>query len=211
MTAMTDTILRFWLEEVGPERWYRGDAALDGAIRDRFAAEWEAAAAGGREGWLSRPDAALALIILLDQFPRNMFRGTPRAFASDARARTMAKLALARGHDGHVDAPARQFFYMPLMHSESLADQDRCVALFVLRLPGEAQNLLHARAHREVIRMFGRFADRNRVLGRRNSPEEEAYLARGGYPALVGALAARDAAISGTDRQAPPARPRDRA
>ncbi len=175
-------ILEFWLGEAGPERWYRSDESLDAAIRQRFGALWRGAARGGSGRWLASPRGALALMILLDQFPRNMFRGTAAAFSTDRKALRAAKLAILRGHDMATPEPARQFFYLPLMHSEALPDQERCVRLIALGLVATgAQNLDHALRHREVIRRFGRFPSRNRALGRRDTEAERAYRAEGGY------------------------------
>ncbi len=179
-------VLSFWLEEVGEDGWYAGGDELDAKVRDRFLPAWEAAMEGRLGLWLTTPHEALAYVILLDQFPRNMFRGDPRSFASDRHARAAAKTAIAREWDLKVPEPERQFFYMPLEHSENLVDQDRCVRLMVARMPETgADNLLHARAHREQIRRFGRFPMRNEVLRRPNTLEEAEFLAHGGYRALV--------------------------
>lgn len=182
MSGEQDAVLDFWLRDVGPTRWYRPDPALDREIRRRFAALWRRAARGALGGWLSNPRGALALLILLDQFPRNMFRGTPDAFRTDRRALAAAKVALGRGFDRMVPEPERQFFYLPLMHSEDLADQERCVRLIMLRMPRTgAENLRHAIAHRDVIRRFGRFPSRNAILGRADTDAERRYRAAGGY------------------------------
>jgi uncharacterized protein (DUF924 family) len=185
--ADPEAILDFWLAEAGPDRWYSPTPELDAAIRRRFLRTWRMARSAAFDHWVLQPRPALALLILLDQFPRNMFRDRAEAFASDGRALQLAKRALVFGHDLRIEPPARQFFYLPLMHSEHPADQDRCVRLFALRMPGE--NLVHARAHRELIRRFGRFPGRNAALGRANTPAEAAFLAAGGYAALVRALA----------------------
>ena len=187
MTATRpEDVLDFWLNEVGEDGWYAGGDALDARVRDRFLPTWEAAMEGRLGLWLTSPLGALAYVIVLDQFPRNMFRGDPRSFASDRHARAAAKTAIAREWDLKVPEPERQFFYMPLEHSENLVDQDRCVRLMVARLPETgAEQILHARAHREQIRRFGRFPTRNEVLRRQNTPEEAEFLARGGYRALV--------------------------
>lgn len=174
-------VLSFWLDEVGPERWYKADDALDSDCRTRFAEAVDRAADGGYEHWMIRPEGALAYIILTDQFPRNIWRGDGRSFASDSAALAAAKTAISRGWDLQIDSPARQFFYLPLMHSENLCDQDRCVRLFHTRMPDAGDNLLHARAHREVIRRFGRFPYRNAALGRDTQPAEEDFLSNGGY------------------------------
>jgi uncharacterized protein (DUF924 family) len=175
-------ILGFWLDEIGPGRWYKSDPALDEAVRQRFVAGWRRAARSPLDGWIATAGGALALMILLDQFPRNMFRGTAAAFSTDRRALRAAKLAIARGHDLSTTEPERQFFYLPLMHSEALTDQERCVRLIGMRMPRTGSvNLEHAGKHREVIRRFGRFPSRNRALGRPDTEAERAYRAEGGY------------------------------
>ncbi|MEL6451999.1 MAG: DUF924 family protein [Pseudomonadota bacterium] len=188
-----DDILRFWLDECGPEKWFAHDPALDETIRTRFGAAWQAATEGRFALWLTYPNGAMAYIILTDQFPRNMFRDDRRAFATDRAALAVAKSAIAKGWDMRVDTPARQFFYLPLEHSENLCDQDRAVRLIHDRM-GNDTFLLHARAHREVIRQFGRFPHRNTALGRKSTGAELAYLADGGYGATVRGLEGRVAA-----------------
>lgn len=180
--AGPEDVLSFWLDEVGESRWYDQDAALDAEISDRFRATWEAACAGRHALWLTYPNGALAYIILTDQFSRNMFRGSGRAFSSDRIALAAAKAAIDKKWDTRIDEPARQFFYMPLMHSENLCDQERCVRLMCQRSKG---NLLHARAHREVIRLFGRFPFRNDALARNTTDPEAAYVTAGGYGQTV--------------------------
>ena len=190
-----DDILSFWLDEIGPKGWYEASDALDQTIRDRFGAAWLSAREGNYALWLTYPTGTLAYIILMDQFPRNMFRESGEAFASDGVARAAAKAAISRKWDMRIDEPARQFFYLPLMHSESLCDQDHCVLLICERMPETgASNLLHARAHREVIRKFGRFPHRNAALGRSTTAGEREYMAQGGYGATVKALQAAKAA-----------------
>ena len=180
--AEIDRTLGFWLHEVGPAGWYEVDQAVDRRCAAEFGGLMADAQAGRCAGWQATPPGALALLILLDQLPRNAFRGTAGAFAGDMRARAVAKAALMRGDDTKVPEPERQFFYLPLMHSESLADQARCVRLVLMRLPRTgAENLHHGRAHREVIRRFGRFPSRNRALGRADTEDERAYRAAGGY------------------------------
>ena len=171
-----DDVLEFWLAD--PARWFRKDPAFDAEIGARFGALHAAIEAGDHEAWRATPRGALAYVIALDQFARNMFRGTPRSFASDPRALTAATASIARGDDAHLTPPERAFLYMPLMHSEDLADQDRCVALF--EALGIATNLTYAEAHRAVIRRFGRFPHRNAILGRASTPEEIAFLAEPG-------------------------------
>lgn len=183
--AQPEQILAFWLDEVSPSQWYGGSEELDAEIKTRFLDSWDASMAGRYGLWLTYPSGTLAYLILTDQFPRNMFRGTPRAFASDRRARSAAKAALGHGFDLRIDLPARQFFYTPLMHSENLCDQDRCVRLMHERLGGGAAQVLHARAHREIIRQYGRFPSRNQALARRDLPREVEFHANGGYGNIV--------------------------
>ncbi len=184
-----DSILKFWLDEKGPEAWYAGGDALDTEIRERFSDAWEELMVGSFGLWLTYPSGALAYIILADQFSRNMFRGGAKAFASDRVARAAAKAAISRDWDLKIDEPDRQFFYLPLMHSENLSDQDRAVRLICTRMPETGQsNLVHARAHREVIRKHGRFPFRNEALGRTSTGAESAFLANGGYMAIVNEL-----------------------
>lgn len=177
-----EQVLEFWLDRVGPEGWYTSDPALDGEISESFMSTWEAARDGGLALWLTHPSGALAYLIVTDQFSRNMFRDRGTAFALDPVALAVAKSAIFKGWDLKIDPPARQFFYVPLMHSENLCDQDRCIRLMVHRMPKQAENnLLHAQAHREVIRQFGRFPYRNDALGRTTTRSEDAYAALGGY------------------------------
>lgn len=188
MTTPND-VLSFWLDEISQKDWYSGGADLDARIRDKFQTAWQSACDGTFGLWLTYPSGTLAYIILMDQFPRNMFRGKAEAFASDKHARAAAKVAIDRGWDLKIDAPARQFFYMPLMHSENLCDQDRAVRLFLTRMPNKgAEHLLHAKAHREIIRRFGRFPFRNDALARETTTPEAAFIAEGGYGAQVEAL-----------------------
>ncbi len=179
-------VLDFWIDEVGPEGWYKSDPALDDLIRSKFLKTWEKAQTGGCAQWLQTASGVLAYLILNDQFPRNMFRDDARAFSSDKAALAAAKCAIDKGWDMRISEPERQFFYLPLMHSESQMDQDRCVRLMLTRMPvGGRQNLLHAKAHREVIRRFGRFPYRNAALSRSDTPPERAFAKAGGYGALV--------------------------
>ncbi|MGI9388607.1 MAG: DUF924 family protein [Boseongicola sp.] len=194
---MTDPeeILAFWLDEVGPKGWYAGGDELDTKIRERFEDTYNRACSGALSLWLTYPSGTLAYIILIDQFARNMFRGTPRAFSGDRMARAAAKAAIARGWDMRIDEPARQFFYMPLVHSECLVDQDRAVRLIMTRMPETGpMNLLSAKAHREVIRRFGRFPNRNEAVGRDTPPSEAKFLEEGGYVSVVQALKEKELA-----------------
>lgn len=170
-------LLGFW-REAGPRRWFRKDAAFDATFRARFMAAYEAARNGELDGWAADPEGALALVILLDQFPRNCFRDTPGAFATDAKARDVARAALDAGFDQRVELELRNFFYLPFMHSEDLADQERAVEL-TRALGADAQR--HAFEHREIIRRFGRFPHRNAILGRATQPEEQRFLDAGGF------------------------------
>ena len=188
-----EQILEFWLDKVGEKGWYLQDKALDQEIRDTFQPTWTAACEGKFSMWMTYPTGALAYIILTDQFPRNMFRGDARAFETDAVSRAVAKSAIDKKWDMKIDEPARQFFYLPLMHSENLCDQERCIRLFMERMPDSGMsNLLHARAHREVIRLFGRFPYRNEALGRNSTHAEQDYVEAGGYGSTVRSLQAAE-------------------
>ncbi|MGM0584976.1 MAG: DUF924 family protein [Pseudomonadota bacterium] len=177
-------ILEFWFDEVGPKGWYGGGEALDETVRARFGPAWDAARIGAYDGWQTDPAGSLALILLLDQFPRNIHRGSWRAFSTDARGRRVARRAIARGDDRRVDEFGREFFYMPFMHSERPPDQDLCVRLVKARLPRRRANTLpHAKAHRAIIETFGRFPYRNDALGRETTPEEARWLREEGYAA----------------------------
>ncbi|MFK4561814.1 uncharacterized protein (DUF924 family) [Bradyrhizobium ottawaense] len=140
---------------------------------------WQKAVAGEIASWEASDDGALALVIVLDQFPRNMFRGTPQAFASDALARDVARRAIDRGVDARVDPVLLEFLYLPFMHSEHLPDQLHCVALF--QNTENAENLKYAREHADIIQRFGRFPHRNHLLGRDSTEEEQAFLDKGGF------------------------------
>jgi uncharacterized protein (DUF924 family) len=188
MIAEPEDIVAFWFDEVGPAGWYGGGPELDARCRERFLATWEAGRTGALDAWTRAPGWCLALILLFDQLPRNMFRGEARAFATDARALAAAKGAIDRGFDLRLREERRPLFYMPLIHSELLADQERAVRLCALRLADPAQ-LRHARAHRAIIRRFGRFPFRNAALGRPTTPQEAAFLADGGYAAAYAEVA----------------------
>ncbi|MEM8579799.1 MAG: DUF924 family protein [Pseudomonadota bacterium] len=184
--AQFQDVLDFWLTEVGTSGWYTQDDAIDTEIRRRFLNEWETAAAGRLRSWCFCPNGTLAYLILTDQFSRNMFRGSAKAFATDVLALEAAKTGIARGFDMQIPEPQRQFFYLPLEHSEVPTNQNRAVRLIMERMPAsDGTTLLHARVHREIIRRFGRFPFRNEALGRLSSPDEADFLARGGYGELV--------------------------
>src|SRR4051794_5109570 len=171
-------ILAFW-REAGHDRWYARDDAFDAEVRRRFLTVWQQAAAGELSSWEASDDGALALTIVLDQFPRNMFRGDPQTYASDSQARDVAARAIRRGTDKRIDPLLLEFLYMPFMHSEHLPDQLRCVELFAGT--SNTENQEYAEHHADIIRRFGRFPHRNRVLGRETTPEEQAFLDAGGF------------------------------
>jgi uncharacterized protein (DUF924 family) len=171
-------ILAFW-QAAGPDKWFTKDPAFDAEIRQRFLAAHEAAALGRLAAWEESPGGALALVILLDQFPRNIFRGDARTYATDSLACAVADRAIARGYDRQFALPERLFFYMPFMHAETLADQERCVALF--EAAGEIGWMKYAIEHADIIRRFGRFPHRNLLLDRITTPEEQAFLDAGGF------------------------------
>jgi uncharacterized protein (DUF924 family) len=170
-------VLAFW-RDAGRDKWFTRDAAFDAEVREKFLATYEAAAAGTLSGWETSADGTLALVIVLDQFPRNMFRGDARTYAADAQARAAAHRALKRGYDQDVPPAERGFLFLPFMHSEDLADQNRCVELY--RAAGD-EDLKHAEQHRDIIRRFGRFPHRNAILSRATTPDEQAFLDGGGF------------------------------
>lgn len=183
-------VLRFWFGVPGADplanaaRWFASDPAFDARIRERFGALVERAAVGAFEAWRSTAPGALALVLLLDQFPRNLHRGSARAFATDAAARGVALDVLARGLDAELAPVERWFLFMPLMHAEDMSLQARSVALYEA-LAADARGALdqaadYARRHRDVIARFGRFPHRNAALGRASTPREIAYLAEPG-------------------------------
>lgn len=170
-----EQVVAFW-RAAGMQRWFNKDAAFDAEFRAKCLPLHERAAARELNLWLDTPDGALALVLLLDQLPRNAFRDSPRTFATDSLAREYADAAIARGHDARVDPALRFFFYLPFEHSEDLADQERSVALH--QAIGFEEYALH---HRDIIQRFGRFPHRNRVLGRESTAQELAYLEQGGF------------------------------
>lgn len=175
-TLQARDVTHFW-REAGPDRWFDKDASFDHAFTTRFLDAHMAAARRALDHWSDEAEGALALLILLDQLPRNAFRGTAHMFATDSLALAFARQAVARGHDRVVEPALRVFFYLPFEHSEVLADQDRSVALCE-ELDSYAR---YARTHREVIARFGRFPHRNAVLGRETTAEEQAFLDAGGF------------------------------
>lgn len=171
-------VIEFW-REIGPDGWFKRDDEIDARIVDRFGGLHERAVARKLEDWRGDAMECLALIIVIDQFSRNMFRDDPRAFAADEYAAEIAAMAIADGHDRAVDEELLPFLYMPFMHSESIVDQRRCVAL--MHAGGHPDNLKYGIIHRDVIARFGRFPHRNPVLGRHTTPAEQAYLDDGGF------------------------------
>jgi uncharacterized protein (DUF924 family) len=175
--ASAKDVVTFW-RDAGAERWFKKDDAFDAEIKRRFLATHEAAAAGKLRDWENSAEGALALLILLDQFPRNMFRGDKRAFATDPLARAVTAGALIKGFDGQV-GDMRGFFYLPFEHSEDMADQERGVALY--KAAGDDDGLKWANMHADIIRRFGRFPHRNKALGRATTPDEQKFLDDGGF------------------------------
>ncbi len=168
-------VLNYWFSPMVSKHWFASTPALDTEIRERFETLWRLAAAGELDHWAETPAGTLALAIVLDQLPLNMFRGKPEAFSSERRAIELAQRAVARSDDQHLPPDRVLFLYLPLMHSENPADQDQSVMLF--QRAGLAANLRFAEHHRGIVRRFGRFPHRNAILGRDSTPEELAYLA----------------------------------
>src|SRR5829696_4277039 len=172
--ASPEEVVRFW-RDAGPERWFNRDEAFDQACRDRFRLTYEAAARGDLNEWELTADGALAVVLLLDQFPRNMFRGTNAVYKTDPVALMVADRAIERGHDKTVDPALRRFFYLPFMHSEELRHQERSVALN--EATGDQDLAKWAHHHHAIVKRFGRFPHRNAILGRESTREEVQFLA----------------------------------
>ncbi|HSV59262.1 MAG TPA: DUF924 family protein [Variovorax sp.] len=181
MTAesfLAQEVVAFW-REAGPKRWFAKDEAFDAEFKTRFEAAHHAAASGALDAWAGDAQGALALLVLLDQFPRNTWRGSARMYATDGKALEVARAAVDAGLDQRIDDPQlRAFFYLPFMHSESLADQERSVQLCQSAHP---DNLRFAQHHRDIVARFGRFPHRNAALGRATAPEEQRFLDEGGF------------------------------
>jgi uncharacterized protein (DUF924 family) len=173
-------VLRFWWD-AGPDAWFRSDPAFDDRVRQVLGPRAEEAAAGKLDDWAETAPGALALIILLDQVPRNVHRGTPAAFATDARALAVARKAIEKGFPDAYPPIGRSFFYLPFQHAEDMETQSLSVDLY--RALGDKDGYYYALVHMDAIRRFGRFPHRNGFLGRKSTPEEEAYLASGGFRA----------------------------
>lgn len=177
-----DDVLQFWFHELEEKDWFAPSAELDQQIRVRFAALYDQLSGNEifRREWLTTPATSLALVLVLDQFPRNMFRGAAQSFATDDVALAAARQAITLGHDLATLPQRRMFYYLPLEHSENLADQEECVRLIKERADvGEA--LMYAELHRDIIRRFGRFPHRNDILGRESTPQEQHYMREGGH------------------------------
>lgn len=170
-------VVRFWTD-AGEEAWFEKNKAFDERFHDTFLELHYQAAARELDGWMEHPESALALMILLDQFPRNAFRGTGHMFATDPLARMYARIAIARGHDRHFEGLLPAFFYLPFEHSEDMEDQKLSVKLFT---PMGDEMLKYADIHLDIIARFGRFPHRNRSLGRASTDEELKFLADGGF------------------------------
>lgn len=185
MTASSADVLAFWFSDRARKLWFEKNTAFDDEIRDRFGSLVEGAIAGEYGEWTADADGALALVIALDQFPRNMFRGSPRSFSGDARARQIAETAINNGLDLAQPLDRRAFFYLPYQHSESLDDQNRSIELYTKWAAAHPEadrasaegDLTYVHRHHEIIRRFGRFPHRNAVLGRASTPEEIEFLA----------------------------------
>ncbi len=168
-------VMAFWFSPPVQPLWFASTPTFDATLRARFLETYRAAASGQLTDWAATAEGALALVIVLDQFPLNMFRGQPASFATEAAARVVADQAIARGFDQTLPPEQRQFLYLPFMHSETWADQERSIALY--QPSGLEEGLRFARHHAELIRRFSRFPHRNAILGRPSTPEELAYLA----------------------------------
>lgn len=174
-----EDILTFWFEEAGSKRWFKHSDAFDADIRMRFE-QTLLNLATDAEGWDENPKSALAQIVVLDQFPRNIYRNTKAAYAFDDRALAAAQTMTDKGWDLKIDQSRRSFIYMPFMHAEDIAAQNECVRLMDMRLD-DASSLHHAKEHCKLIKRFGRFPHRNDILGRTSTAEESAFLKSGGY------------------------------
>ena len=178
MPATPNDVLHFW-RDAGPARWFAKSARFDAAIRLKFEAVHHAAARGEHDAWAETAEGALALLILLDQFPRNLYRSSGHAFATDPKARSLARAAVAAGFHRQVEPDLRQFFVLPFEHSEDLADQDEAQRL--ARELADPDIAKWAEIHRDIIARFGRFPHRNACLGRATTPQEQAFLDAGGF------------------------------
>lgn len=180
---MKDTkndILDFWFVQTKPAQWFQKNPDFDALIRDRFGADYDLGAAGIYDAWMDSAEGCLALIILLDQFPRNMFRDSARSFSTDEKALFVARHAVQKHFDKTVPADRRRFVYLPFEHSENAADQDQSVTLFSTLKKADPMGYDYAVRHRDIIVRFGRFPHRNAILNRPSTPAEKTYLAEPG-------------------------------
>ncbi|MFN3827104.1 MAG: DUF924 family protein [Micavibrio sp.] len=180
MRDVKQEILHFWFEESQPSQWFQKNGDFDNLIYDRFYPSYRLAAEGLCDSWQDDAEGALALCLVLDQFPRNMFRGMAESFATDAKALRVASLALHKGFDHLLPPVKRRFLYLPFEHSEALSDQDKAVVLFAAMKDEDPLGYDYALRHKSVIERFGRFPHRNAILGRQNTAEEDEYLAQPG-------------------------------
>jgi uncharacterized protein (DUF924 family) len=178
VAASPNDILGFW-RQAGPPKWYAKHSGFDDSIRLKFEPSHHRAACGDYDSWAATPEGALALLILLDQFPRNLYRGSAHAWATDPKARAIARAATSAGFHMQVEPVLRQFFVLPFEHSENLADQDYSLALAAEL--GDEEILKWAKIHRDIIVRFGRFPHRNAALGRTTTADEQAFLDDGGF------------------------------
>lgn len=182
MAATPKDVVGFWTT-AGPQKWFTKNPKFDQSIALKFEPVHYAASRGEYDTWATSAEGSLALLLLLDQFPRNLYRGSAHAFATDPKARQIARQAIGAGHDRTVEAILRPFFYLPFEHSEDMADQDESVRLFtqLKEETGDTESLRWAELHRDIIVKFGRFPHRNPCLGRVTTPKEQAFLEEGGF------------------------------
>lgn len=180
--AQPQDVVGYW-RNAGPQKWYKKDAKFDEALRLRFEPVHHAAARGDYDDWALTPEGSLALLLLLDQIPRNLYRGSGHAFATDPKARAVARAAIRAGHDKQAEPLLRQFYYLPFEHSEDMVDQDEAIRLFAAlkEETHDGDGLKWAELHRDIIVRFGRFPHRNACLGRDTTPNELAFLSEGGF------------------------------
>lgn len=176
MRDVKHEIIRFWFEETAPQQWFQKNPDFDALVRTRFLPVYEAARSSGGETWSQDAEGALALCIVLDQFPRHMFRGTPEAFATDALALSIVKEAIKKGYDQVLEPVKRGFLYLPFQHSEDLAEQERSLKLYTAMKHENPAGYMYAQRHHEAIARFGRFPHRNEILGRESTPDELEFL-----------------------------------
>lgn len=180
MKDIQKDVLRFWFDQTNPSLWFQNNPDFDASVRERFEDGYDLASRGVYDDWKNSSDGCLALCLLLDQFPRNMFRGTAKAYATDGKALVAAKFALAKGFDQVQPQNKRRFLYRPLQHSENLNDQRKCAELFERMKKDDPLSYDYALRHLKIIETYGRFPQRNKILGRMNAPEEEEFLAQSG-------------------------------